>query len=102
MVYGMKGYMISFYAGWECLCFPLNCKFGNSVGGICQFSGCFSLSFSSFTFLLKRPQSQSKALLHGKDTFALAHIIVQIPPMELNDLQTWQSTTLGVRLSNAL
>ena len=47
-----------------------------------QLYGRFSLSFSPFTFLLKRSQSQSKALLYGKDAFALVHIIVQIPPME--------------------
>ena len=52
-----------------------------------QLYGRFSLSFSSFTFLLKHSQSQSKALLYGKDAFALAHMIVQIPPIELNDLQ---------------
>src|SRR5258708_7909077 len=43
MVYGMKGYMISFYAGWEWLCFSLNCKFWNSVGGIDVFV-CSSLT----------------------------------------------------------
>jgi hypothetical protein len=47
-----------------------------------QFYGCFSLSFSSSTFLLRHSQSQSKAFLHGKDAFAFAYIIVQIPPME--------------------
>ena len=52
-----------------------------------QLCGRSSLSFSSFIFLLKRLQSQSKAFLHEKDAFAFAHIIVQIPLMELNDLQ---------------
>ncbi len=44
-------------------------------------------SRSPFTFLLKRSQSQSKAFLHGKDAFVLAHIIVQIPPTEFQHLQ---------------
>jgi len=30
---------------------------------------------------------QSKALLYGKDAFALAHILVQIPPTEFQNLQ---------------
>jgi hypothetical protein len=47
-----------------------------------QLYGCFSLSFSSFTFLLKRLQSQSEAFLHGKDVFTPANILVQVPPME--------------------
>src|SRR2546421_13016282 len=46
----------------------------------------FSLSFSPLTSLLKRSQSQNKAFLHKKDAFVLAHILVQIPPTEFQNL----------------
>jgi hypothetical protein len=47
---------------------------------------------------LKRSQSQSKAFLHGKDAFALAHIIVQIPLMEFQNLHIQFATSLRQRI----
>jgi hypothetical protein len=51
-------------------------NFGIPWAEFVQLDERFSLSFSPFTFLLKRSQSQSKAFLHGKDELALAHLIV--------------------------
>src|SRR6266700_7356319 len=59
-----------------------------------QFYGRISLSFSPLTFLLKRSQSQSKVFLHRKDAFVLAHILVQIPPTEFQNLHCTTSSVL--------
>jgi hypothetical protein len=65
----------------------LNCKSVNSMGGICTIRWVlFALVLSFHISLEALDIRQSKVFLHGKNAFTLTHIIVQIPPMELNDL----------------
>ena len=61
------------------ICKPAVARFVHSMGGI---GTSMWVLFASFTFLLKRSQSQSQAFLYGRDALAFAHILVQIPPME--------------------
>ena len=42
---------------------------------------------------------QSKVFLHGKDAFALAHILGQIPTMELNDLHLGKQGLAAIKLA---
>jgi hypothetical protein len=68
------------------------CKSQNSAGDFCTILRAFFTLLLFFTVLSRLFQSQSKAFLHGKDAFAFARRIVQIPPMEGNDLHSgWQS-----------
>jgi len=53
------------------------------MGGICtSIWALFALVLFLHISLEALDIRQSKALLYGKDAFALAHILVQIPPME--------------------
>jgi hypothetical protein len=65
---------------------PFSVNFGISWAEFVQLYGRFSLLTSSLTFLLKRSQSQSKPFLHENDELVLAHILVQIPPKEFQNL----------------
>ncbi len=58
------------------------------MGGICRFVWVLFAFVLFFHISLEALDiRQSKAFLHGKEAFALAHPMIQIPPMELNDLQ---------------